>query len=96
MFNLIDGKDGKDDKDEYIKNKVFWALSDLGGFDIRTITEEQDLGIDLGLDVLQKRSLKSYFQNILSDLKSSKIISVTECENLEKVSDCLKLIKSKL
>ncbi|TYP99231.1 hypothetical protein C7447_102553 [Tenacibaculum adriaticum] len=86
----------KDDPEKYIKRKVFEALSDLSGFNINVINESQKLKFDLGLTNYHKKSLKIYFQRIVKDLNSTKIISVTECEKLEKVSDCLKLVKSKL
>ncbi len=86
----------RDNPDEYIKRKVYEALSDLSGFDIDEINDSQKLKSDLGLTTYHKKALKGYFLKILSDLGSDKNITVKECEELEKVSDCLKLLKSKI
>ncbi|NAS12285.1 hypothetical protein [Poritiphilus flavus] len=86
----------KDDPDTFIKRKVYEALSDLSGFDIDDINDDQELKSDLGLTNYHKKSLKRYFQRIVNDLDSDKIITVAECEKLDKVSDCIKLVKSKL
>src|SRR3954464_4507843 len=92
----------KDDKDEFIKHHVFLALSDISGIEIREIIKaqedgnDQDLKFDLGLSIYHKKSLKTYFDNILSELESQKTVSIRECQELEKVSDCMQLINSKL
>lgn len=99
---LVNLQIDKEDSDEFIKQRVFLALSDLSGLDIQTIEQGQqngndaDLKLDLGLSLHHKKSLKSYFDSILADLKSTKIVTVKECESLAKVSECLKLVKSKL
>lgn len=86
----------KDDKDKYIKHNVYMALSDLSGFEIGKFNDNSDLKLDLGLSLYHKRALKNYFQNIVTDLGAVKIVSVKECEELKKVSDCLKLVKAKI
>ena len=96
LKNLVALLVDKDNIDEYIKRKVYEALSDLSGFDIDKIKDSQKLKIDLGLSSYHKKALKGYFMKILSDLSSEKIITVKECEDLEKVSDCIKLLKSKI
>lgn len=96
MQELVDLVVDKENPDDYIKRKVFEALSDLSGFDIEDINENQKLKTDLGLSLYHKRSLKSYFQKIVKDLKSDKIIKVKECENLRTVKDCIVLVKSKV
>ncbi|AEE48797.1 hypothetical protein [Haliscomenobacter hydrossis] len=86
----------KEDKDEYIRHKVYLSLSDLSGFEPDDFNDNSDLNLDLGLKQYHKKSLKNYFQRIVKDLKSVKIITVKECEALNDVNDCLKLVKSKI
>jgi len=86
----------KEDKDEYIKHNVYLALSDISGFETDDFNDNSDLKLDLGLSLYHKRALKNYFQKIVTDLNSVKTITVKECEDLKKVSDCLKLVKSKV
>lgn len=86
----------KEDKDKYIKHNVYLALSDISGFETDDFNDNSDLKLDLGLSLYHKRALKNYFQKIARDLNSVKIITVKECEDLKKVSDCLKLVKSKV
>lgn len=86
----------KDNPEKYIDRKVKEALSDLSGFEIEFIKETHNLKTDLGLTNYHKKSLKIYFQRIVEDLNSKKIVTVQECEKLTKVSDCIKLIKSKI
>uniref|UniRef100_UPI00404A0F3F hypothetical protein n=1 Tax=Flavobacterium sp. TaxID=239 RepID=UPI00404A0F3F len=86
----------KKDKDEYIKHNVYLSLSDISGFEIDDFNDNSDLELDLGLRLYHKRALKNYFQKIVTDLNFVKTISVKECEDLKKVSDCLKLVKSKV
>lgn len=86
----------KDDKHEYIRHKVYLALSDISGFEVDDFNDNSDLKLDLGLSLYHKRALKNYFQKIVTDLNSIKTISVKECESLKKVNDCLKLINSKV
>lgn len=86
----------KEDKDEYIKHNVYLSLSDISGFEIDDFNDNSDLKLDLGLSLYHKRALKNYFQKIVTDLSSVRTISVKECEDLKKVSDCLKLVKSKV
>lgn len=86
----------KEDKDEYIKHNVYLALSDISGFGTDDFIDDSDLKLDLGLSLYHKRALKNYFQKIVAELSSLKIITVKECEDLKKVSDCLKLVKSKI
>lgn len=86
----------KEDKDEYIKHNVYLALSDISGFSPDDFNDNSDLKLDLGLSLYHKRALKNYFQKIVYDLGSQKMISVKECEDLKKVNDCLKLVKSKI
>lgn len=93
LFKLIIDKE---DKDEYIKHNVYLALSDLSGFEPDDFNENSDLKLDLGLSNYHKRALKNYFQKILTNLNSSKIITLKECEDLKTVNDCLKLLKSKI
>lgn len=87
---------GEAARDDVIRYKVFVALSDLSGYDISYISEGQDLALNLGLTLYQKRALKSYFNTILQELGGSANVSVRECEQLMKVRDCLNLVKSKL
>ncbi|KQC31339.1 hypothetical protein [Flagellimonas eckloniae] len=96
MQELVDLVVDKGNPDDYIKRKVFEALSDLSGFDIEDINESQNLKLDLGLSLYHKRSLKSYFQKIVKDLKSDKVVKVKECERLGTVKDCIVLVKSKV
>lgn len=86
----------KENKDEYIKHYVYLALSDISDFEIDEFDDNSDLKLDLGLSLYHKRALKNYFQKIVTDLNSVKTITVKECEDLKKVSDCLKLVKSKV
>ena len=86
---------GKENKDEFIKYQVKYALSDLSGVPIKSIQDTDNLRYDLGLAAYHKRSLQAYFTDILIDLGSSKGVSVRECEACEKVSDCVKLLKEK-
>ena len=86
----------RENSDEYIKRKVYEALSDLSGFDIDYIEDNHQLKTDLYLNNYHKKALKGYFLRILSDLGSDRIVTVRECEKLEKVSDCVELLKSKL
>ncbi|TSE04005.1 hypothetical protein [Aquimarina algiphila] len=86
----------KDNPEKYITRKVKEALSDLSGFEIEFITLSHNLKTDLGLTNYHKKSLKFYFQRIVKDLDSKKAVTVQECEKLTKVSDCIKLIKSKI
>lgn len=86
----------KEDKDGYIKHNVYLSLSDISGFKIDDFNDYSDLKFDLGLSLYHKRALKNSFQKIVTDLNSVKTISVKECEDLKKVSDCLKLVKSKV
>ncbi|EZH75041.1 hypothetical protein ATO12_09955 [Aquimarina atlantica] len=96
LDNLVKLVIGKTDKDGYIKRRVYEALSDLSGFEIDYIKDNQSLKTDLGLTIYHKKSLKRYFQRIVRDLKSNKTVTVIECEKLTKVSDCIKLVKSKI
>lgn len=82
--------------DEYIKHHVYLALADISGKDYSFISDEKSLKTDLGLSLYHKRSLKNYFQKIVSDLNSNKIITVKECEDLIAVKNCLTLVKSKV
>jgi hypothetical protein len=93
MFKLLINKD---DKDEYIKHNVYLSLSDISGFDPDDFNDKSDLKLDLGLSLYHKRALKNYFQKIVTDLGSTKLITVKECEELKKVNDCTKLVKSKI
>ncbi|WP_407498453.1 MULTISPECIES: hypothetical protein [Elizabethkingia] len=86
----------KEDQDSYIRHNAYLALSDMSGFKTEDFNDNSHLTYDLGLRLYHKRALKNYFQKIVNDLKSAKLITVKECENLEKVKDCLELIKSKL
>ena len=89
---LVDRKDS----DQYIRHYVYLSLSDISGFSPDLFNDNSDLRFDLGLGLYHKRALKNYFQKIVSDLNSTRIITVKECEDLKKVRDCLKLIKSKI
>ena len=93
LFNLLIEKE---DVDEYIRHYTYLALSDMSGFEPNDFEDNSDLKFDLGLSLYQKRALKNYFQKVTNDLGSQKNITVKECEDLKKVIDCLKLIKSKL
>lgn len=86
----------KKDKDKYIKHHVYLALSDISGLDPDDFSDMSDLKLNLGLSLYHKRALKNYFQRIVKNLNSVKLITVKECEDLKKVSDCLKLVKSKI
>jgi hypothetical protein len=86
----------KENKDEYIQHNVYLALSDISGIPTDEISNSNDLKLDLGLSLYHKKALKSYFQNIVNALNSTKKISVTECSDLKKVIDCIKLVKSKV
>lgn len=79
-----------------IKHKAYAALSDISGYDIATINDEQDLTADLGLSSYHKKALKNYFNRILEELGSQNTVTIGECQALKKVKDCTKLIKSKL
>ena len=87
---------GKENQEEYIHFYVYKSLSDISGFKTSDFNDNSDLKSDLGLSLYHKRALKNYFQKIVEDLDSSKIILVKECENLVKVSDCIKLVKSRI
>ena len=87
---------GKENQDEYIHFYVYKSLADISGFKPSDFNDNSDLKSELGLSLYHKRALKNYFQKIIEDLGSSKIILVKECENLAKVSDCIKLVKSKI
>ncbi|WP_025142842.1 hypothetical protein [Pedobacter jeongneungensis] len=93
LFNLLIEKENVD---EYIRHYTYLALSDMSGFEPNDFKDNSDLKFDLGLSLYQKRALKNYFQKVTNDLGSQKNITVKECEDLKKVIDCLKLIKSKL
>jgi hypothetical protein len=83
-------------KDKYIKSKVYVALSIISGYTIDVIKDDSDLKIDLGLNDRHKMSLRNDFQQIVSDLNSSSIITLNECKLLRKVGNCLELVKSKI
>ncbi|WP_158858474.1 hypothetical protein [Lunatibacter salilacus] len=86
----------KEDKNKYIEHHVYLALSDISGFEPEKFNNDSDLKYDLGLSLYHKRALKNYFQKIIAELDSDKTITVSECEKLKKVNDCLKLVKSKI
>lgn len=83
-------------KNQYVRHHVYLALADLSGYDYSHIKDTQTLKADLGLGLYHKRALKNYFQKIITDLNSNNIITVKECEDLAKVSDCMTLVTSKL
>lgn len=85
----------KEDEDEYIRYNVYLALSDISGYSIDDFEDDTNLKSGLGLSLYHKKALKNYFQSIADDLGFSKVITVRECEELKKVSDCLTLVKSK-
>jgi hypothetical protein len=93
MFKLLINKDNKD---KYIKHNVYLSLSDISGVDTDDFNDNSDLKIDLGLSLYHKRALKNYFQKIVTDLDSTNLITVLECEELKKVSDCTELVKKKV
>ncbi len=86
----------KEDQGAFIKRRVFEALSDLSGVDIAKIKVSDRLKNDLGLTFYHKKALKTYFQNILKELGLDRTITISECENLIKVEDCITLVTSKL
>ncbi|CAM1353527.1 MULTISPECIES: hypothetical protein [Tenacibaculum] len=96
LQNLVKLVTERQDTDEFIKRKVFEALSDLSNCDIDEIKVDQNLKNHLGLTIYHKKSLKTYFQRIINELNANAIISVRECEILTNVSTCIQLIKSKL
>ena len=96
LGSILNLPPGKENQEEYIRFYVYKSLADLSGFKTTDFNDKSDLKSDLGLSLYHKRALKNYFQKIVTDLGSSKIILVKECENLVKVNDCIKLLKSKI
>lgn len=96
LIELVKLVTEKDDADAFIKRRVFEVLSDRSGIEIESLNESLELKNDLGLTLYHKKSLKIPFQRIVSEMKSTKIITVRECEKLQIVSNCISLIRSKI
>lgn len=88
--------------DENIREKVYIGLSCIT--DYTNIEDNSSLRFDLRLTDNHIKALKPIFNEILKALKSEiieeiesdEIITEKECEDLKYVSDCLKLVKSKI
>ncbi len=96
LSSLVKLLTDKEDKAKYIEHHVYLALSDISGFEPDKFNDESDLKYDLGLSLYHKRALKNYFQHIVTELDSDKSITVSECEKLKNVKDCINLVKSKI
>jgi hypothetical protein len=79
-----------------VKLQVYNVLSFLSGIDIDKINDNNHLKFNLGLNQTEKWILMKKFNEILKDLNSKKFVSRDECSKLEYVSDCVKLVNSKL
>lgn len=82
--------------DPYIREKVYFALSDMSGLPTERIKDSDNLERNLGLSRYQIRALRDNFQQIVKDLGSDATIYIYECDALKRVTDCLEIIKSKL
>jgi len=94
--SLFDKMSARIRKEQYIKHQVFIILSTIGSKKYEELNEDQNLKYDLHLTIYHKRALKGSFEDILKEMGSSKTISYVDCEKLEKVSDCIALLRGKL
>lgn len=79
-----------------VKLQVYNVLSFLSDIDIAKIKDNSHLKFNLGLNQTEKWILKRKFNEILKNLNSKKFVTRKECSKLEYVSDCIKLVNSKL
>ncbi|HEY5536593.1 MAG TPA: hypothetical protein VIL99_16870 [Ignavibacteria bacterium] len=85
-----------DDELNIVKLQVYNVMSVLSGIDIDKINDNNHLKFDLGLNQTEKWILTKNINEILKDHNSKKFVTRDECNKLEYVSDCIKLVNSKL
>ncbi len=85
-----------DNPAELIKLQVYNTLSFLSGVEVAKIKPNQHLKFDLGLNQTEKWILKRKFNEILQGFGSQKSVTREECNKLKYVSDCTKLVNSKI
>lgn len=96
LQNNLNTVESLDDEINIVKLQVYNVLSFLSGLGIDKIKDNSHLKFDLGLNQTEKWILMKKFNEILNDHSSMKFVTRDECDKLEYVSDCIKLVNSKL
>lgn len=79
-----------------VRYHVFDILAKEARIDIRKINDNSHLKFDLGISINGKWVLMRRFNEFLTSMNSLKFVNKGECIRLEYVSDCVKLVLSKL
>lgn len=79
-----------------VRYHVFNIVAKVARIDIRKINDNSHLKFDLGISTNEKKVLMKYFNEVLKGMHSMKFVNMDECIRLEYVSDCVKLVLSKL
>jgi len=85
-----------ENKADIVKFQIYNVLSFLSDIDIVEIKDISHLHFDLGLSNGEKWILKRKFNKILENLDSKNFVTEEECSKLKYVSECIKLVNSKL
>jgi hypothetical protein len=93
---LFDKMSARITNEKYIKHHVYIALSSMGSKKYNELKDNMSLRFDLNFTIYQLRALKKSFENILKDVGSPGTILISECEQLDRVFDCISLLKGKL
>ena len=79
-----------------VRYHVFNILAKVARIDIRKINDNSHLEFNLGISIREKWVLMRRFNEVLTSMHSLKFVNKDECLRLEYVSDCVKLVLSKL
>lgn len=80
----------------FVRHHVFRILAYVSGIEVHRINDNRHLEFDLGISTNGKKVLMKYFNEVLTGMHSMKFVNMDECIKLEYVSDCVKLVLSKL